>query len=163
MYTLCLNHTFSNRNCSLLQMFFSYYIYLLQIQYWFIRNYKLEYQERSKERDAQRCWERTLHFARICYIVTFERRCHWVINLFSPMHVQLLSCVRLCDSVDSGPPENHRIFWARILEWVAISSFRGSSQPRDRTWVSCVFCIVGRFLTHWDTGEARTPYRLTII
>ena len=34
----------------------------------------------------------------------------------------------------------HGIFQARILEWVDISSSRGSSQPRDRTWVSCVSC-----------------------
>ena len=34
------------------------------------------------------------------------------------------------------------IFQARILEWVAISSSRGASQPRDRTWVSC---IAGRY------------------
>ena len=27
---------------------------------------------------------------------------------------------------------------ARLLEWVAISSFRGSPWPRNRTWVSCV-------------------------
>ena len=31
---------------------------------------------------------------------------------------------------------------ARILEWVAMPSFRGSSWPRDQTWV---FCIAGRF------------------
>ena len=30
----------------------------------------------------------------------------------------------------------HEIFQARILEWVAISFFRGSSQPRDPTQVS---------------------------
>ena len=30
-----------------------------------------------------------------------------------------------------------RFFQARILEWVAISFSRGSSQPRDRTLVSC--------------------------
>ena len=30
------------------------------------------------------------------------------------------------------------ILQARILEWVAISFSRGSSQPRDRTWVSCI-------------------------
>ena len=35
----------------------------------------------------------------------------------------------------------HGIFQARILEWVAISFSRRSSQPRDWTWVSC---IVGR-------------------
>ena len=30
----------------------------------------------------------------------------------------------------------HGILWARILEWVAMSSSRGSSQPRDQTRVS---------------------------
>ena len=30
----------------------------------------------------------------------------------------------------------HGIFQARVLEWVAISFFKGSSQPRDQTWVS---------------------------
>ena len=43
------------------------------------------------------------------------------------------------------------ILQARILEWVAISSSRGSSQPRNRTWVSC---IAGRFFTDWATREA---------
>ena len=33
------------------------------------------------------------------------------------------------------------IFQARILEWVAISYYRGSSLPRDQTQVSCVSCI----------------------
>ena len=32
----------------------------------------------------------------------------------------------------------HGIFQARVLEWAAISSSRGSSRPRDRTWVSCI-------------------------
>ena len=36
----------------------------------------------------------------------------------------------------------------KILEWVAISFSRGSSWPRDRTWVSC---IAGRFFTIWAT------------
>ena len=40
----------------------------------------------------------------------------------------------------------HGIFQARILEWVAISFFRGSSRPRDRTQVSH---IVGRLFTIW--------------
>ena len=45
----------------------------------------------------------------------------------------------------------HGIFQARILEWVAISFSRRSSQPWDRTWVSC---IVGRHFTVWATKEA---------
>ena len=32
----------------------------------------------------------------------------------------------------------HEILQARILEWVAISFSRGSSQPRDQTQVSCI-------------------------
>ena len=40
----------------------------------------------------------------------------------------------------------HGILQARTLEWVAISFSRGSSQPRDRTQVSCV---AGRFFTNW--------------
>ena len=36
----------------------------------------------------------------------------------------------------------HGVLQARMLEWVAISYSRGSSQPRDRTWVSH---IAGRF------------------
>ena len=40
---------------------------------------------------------------------------------------------------------------ARILEWIAISLFRGSSRPRDWTWVSC---IRRRILHHWATREA---------
>ena len=45
---------------------------------------------------------------------------------------------------------NHGISQSRILEWVAISFSRGSSGPRDWTWVSC---IAGRFFTNWATRE----------
>ena len=48
----------------------------------------------------------------------------------------------------------HGILQARILEWVAISSSRGSSHPGDWTHISCASCIAGRFFTHWATWEA---------
>ena len=44
---------------------------------------------------------------------------------------------------------------ARILAWVAISLSRGSSQLRDWTRVSCVFCIGRRTLYHWATWECQ--------
>ena len=44
------------------------------------------------------------------------------------------------------------ILQVRMLEWVAIPSSRGSSQPRDQTQVSC---ISGRFFTIWATREAQ--------
>ena len=37
-----------------------------------------------------------------------------------------------------GPYTVHRILQARILEWVAYPFSRGSSQPRNRTRVSCI-------------------------
>ena len=58
------------------------------------------------------------------------------------------SCPTLCDPVDCTV---HGILQARILEWVAIRSCRGSSQPRDQTQVSH---IAGRFFTSWATREA---------
>ena len=69
------------------------------------------------------------------------------------------SCLTLCNPMDFSPPGSsvHGIFKARILEWVAISFFRESSQPRDWTPVCCVFrvsCIGRKILYHWATWEA---------
>ena len=60
------------------------------------------------------------------------------------------SCLTLCDSMDYSPLGSsvHGILQARILEWVDSPFSRGSSQPRDWTWVSC---IAGRFFTIWAT------------
>ena len=60
---------------------------------------------------------------------------------------QLLSYVQLCNPVDCSPPGSsvHGVLQERILEWVAISSSRGSSQSRDQTLVSCLSCI-GRWI-----------------
>ena len=56
------------------------------------------------------------------------------------------SCLTLCDPMDSSPPgfSAHGVFQARILEWVAISSYRESSWPKGQT---CISCIAGRFFT----------------
>ena len=50
----------------------------------------------------------------------------------------LQSCPTLCDPVDYSPPDFsvHGILQARILEWVAMPSSRGSSRPRVQTRVS---------------------------
>ena len=63
--------------------------------------------------------------------------------------VCVLSCVwLLCNAMDCSPPGSsvHGIFQKRILECIAISFYRGSSQPRDWTHGSFhVSCIAGRF------------------
>ena len=60
------------------------------------------------------------------------------------------SCPTLCDPMDYSLPGSlvHGIFQARVLEWVAISFSRGSSQPRNWTWGSS---IAG--FTIWATRE----------
>ena len=47
----------------------------------------------------------------------------------------------------------HGLFQTRILEWVAIYFYRGSSCPRDQTRVSCASCIGGRFFTAEPLGK----------
>ena len=64
------------------------------------------------------------------------------------------SCPTLCDPMDCSPPGSSvcGIFQARILEWVAISSSRASSVPRDWAYISCI----GRqILYHWVTWKAQ--------
>ena len=58
-------------------------------------------------------------------------------------------CLTLCDSLNCNPPgfSVHGICQARILEWVAISCSRGSSQPRDPTHLSFVSRI-GKWILH---------------
>ena len=58
----------------------------------------------------------------------------------------LQSCPTLCDPMDCSLPGSpvQWILWAGILECVAMSFSRGSSQPRDWNWVSC---IAGGFFT----------------
>ena len=49
-------------------------------------------------------------------------------------------CPTLWDPMDCSPPGSsvHGILQARILEWIAMPSSRGPSQPRDRTQLSCL-------------------------
>ena len=73
----------------------------------------------------------------------------------------LQSCPTLCNPMNYSLPgcSVHGILQARVLEWVAMPSSRGSSQPRDQTQVSC---IAGRFFTIWATREAQSK-RILIV
>ena len=75
-----------------------------------------------------------------------DEKCTLVLDRFLPflsLKVKVLvvhSYLTLCDPIDFSPLGSsvHGILQARILEWVAIPFSRGSSQPRDRTQVSCI-------------------------
>ena len=82
-----------------------------------------------------------------CSIIFFQLSC---------VRAKLLqSCPSLCDPMNHGLPGSsvHGILQARILEWVAVSYSRGSSQPRGQTHVSCVSCIAGGFFTPEPPGK----------
>ena len=60
-------------------------------------------------------------------------------------------------TVDHQAPLSMGILWARILEWVAMRSSRGSSQARDQTRDQCSVSRIGRqILYHQATREAPT-------
>ena len=61
------------------------------------------------------------------------------------------SCLTLCDTMDLQAPLSMGILQARILEWVAMPSSRGSSRPRDQSQVSLT---EGGFFTSWANREA---------
>ena len=71
-------------------------------------------------------------------------KCLHVASHFSLRTKSLQLCPTLCSSSPLGSSV-HGIFQARILEWVAMPSFRGSSQPRDWT---CILCLL-----HWQVGS----------
>ena len=80
--------------------------------------------------------------------------CRWILYHMSHQ-VSPLSTVLQSNSVLDYTV--HGILQARVLEWVAIPFSRGSSQPRNRTWVSC---ITGRFFT---TELPRKPCPITCL
>ena len=69
---------------------------------------------------------------------------------FSGCCLVAMVCLTPRDLRDCSPPGSsvHGIFQAGILERVPISFSTGSSQPRDQTYVSFVFCICKWILYH---------------
>ena len=94
-----------------------------------------------------------MNWAHVSYIGRWIL-CHWATweALIYPLKVEVKSCPTLRDPMDCSLPGSsaHGIFQARVLEWLAISFSRGSSQPMDQTQVSH---IVGRCFTVWATRE----------
>ena len=79
-----------------------------------------------------------------------------------PRAKSLQSCPAFCDAMDCSLPGSsvHRILQTRILDWIAIFSYRRSSQPRDQTQVSCDSCVTGRFFT---AEPLREPFNISTL
>ena len=71
----------------------------------------------------------------------------------------MLSCVQLCSLPSSSV---HGISQARMLEWVAISYSRESSQPRNRTHVSGIGRWILYYRTTWEALEDYAYYLANI-
>ena len=91
--------------------------------------------------------------------------CWWECKLIRPLwrtvclHAQSCrSCLTLWHPMDCSPSGSsiHAILPARILEWGAIPSSRGCSQPRDRTHVFCVSWVAENSLLLSQKGS---PWR----
>ena len=75
----------------------------------------------------------------------------------------VFSCSVLSDSLRSHGLQPARLlcpwhFQAKILEWVTIFSFRGSSLPRDGICISYVSCISGRFFSTEPPGKPKCTH-----
>ena len=79
------------------------------------------------------------------------------------LHAKLLQlCLILCDPMDCSPPGSsvHWILHARILEWLATSSPRGSPDLGVEPKSLMCAALTGRFLT---TSAARSPVGLKVL
>ena len=114
-----------------------FFICHLRIGKCFIFNYKpmiFKYKEqRIKSKFFFLCAIRE-----ICFVDRVELK-HRISHSECPCAKLLQSCPTLCNPLDRSPPGSsvHGILQARILEWFAMPSTRGSSPTRDLTQVSC--------------------------
>ena len=99
----------------------------------------------ARTQKQPRCPSTDEQIKKLWYIYTMEYY-SGIKGTHLSQYFKLLTYVQLFLTINRRPPGSsvHGIFQARILEWVAISSSRGYSLPRDRTLVSC---IAGRFFT----------------
>ena len=92
-----------------------------------------------------------------CFCLGFTFKCLMkcvCVYVCGSVHMHTQFCPTLCNPIDCSPLGSsvHWIFQAGILEWVAISYSRWSSQPRDQTLFSCVCCIGRQILYHCTTS-----------
>ena len=121
-----------------------------------------------------------ISFLTMCIVFYFHRKQHnWPLNnmglkgvdslrcgYFSVVNTMpccaksLQLCLTLCDLMDYSLPgaSVHGILQARILEWVAVPSSRGSSWPRDGTHISCSSHTAGEFFTAEPPGKPSEYY-----
>ena len=105
-----------------------------------------------------RIWSISQSWSKCLRILNVESKPNYCLE---KQTVKLIVCAHLflilCHPMDCSLPSSsvHGISQARILEWVAISSFKTSSFPRDWTHISTSPALAGEFFYHWATWEAQ--------
>ena len=99
----------------------------------------------------------------------FVHQALWCLFLWSHCFYQISAPVCVFSQSDSLWPHQlssarlpcpWNFFQARILDWVAMSSSRGSSWPRDRTQVSCIGRQILYYYATWEARPGPHPYEL---
>ena len=102
-------------------------------------------------------WEHLYHL-----LLEGERQALFLLATVCVSAKLLETCPTLCDPMDHSPLDSsvHGIFQAKLLEWFAMPSSRGSSRPKDQTHVSHISCIGRKILnpvSHLGNPLATTP------
>ena len=121
-------------------------------------NTPLEGHVYSQDTDGETEAQRAAANARCCW----GKRGHTAPELTVCVCSTAQSCLTVCNPLDCSPPRSsvHGIFQARIPEWVAISSSRGSSLFRDQIWsrdqihISFISCMAGGCCTDGPSEKA---------
>ena len=121
---------------------------------------------------AKECISRKYH----CLLVYREYSVYmWIcanLRRYGVYNTQVHECmlshfsrVWLCTTLWTVAHQLHGILRTRILDWVAMPSSRGSSQLRDRTYVSCSYYTAGGFFTTEppEKPSHHTVHMLTLV
>ena len=98
--------------------------------------------DRSMKKASQAtCISKKQWFSALWILLTY-----WALGFGGRVTFFACACLVVSDSLQPyrlHPPGSpvHGILQARILEWVVTSSSKGSSWPRNWTWVSCISWI----------------------
>ena len=101
--------------------------------------------------------QRGSDFKRTSYVAPCFMMCMgiWCAQSCMSKSLRLMECSLPGSSI-------HGTFQTRILGWLAISCFRGSSQPRDWTWISYISCISRQILYLHDTALVTYEAKLAV-
>ena len=99
---------------------------------------RLSWMHRWPSKPLKTAWDLIFFSSHSCWPCRGCRQCQCVCVPNRFCHVQFFVTPWIVFEIPGSSV--HEIPQARVLEWIAIPSSRGSSRPRDRTHISCLLC-----------------------